>query len=185
METQDIIRWNFFATQGFTYEAGFNITEFLIDTVSQSSEACTSYHAKFLCAVRTSKRLRKSRCSNYPRTPSPSTMNRAKDLLYAHGPLTELWIMTGFKDGPMALYGVLVYEMWPVYDSRHLLSLFFYQQDRAPSGILNLNGIAFIACISLSFMAQVHTEEVKNGTRGVHARVSRLVLSARQSTFQR
>lgn len=36
----------FFATQGFTYEAGFNITEFLIDTVSQSSEACTSYYAK-------------------------------------------------------------------------------------------------------------------------------------------
>ena len=52
-------------------------------------------------------------------------------------------------------YTVFGFEMGLYMILAGLLSLFFYQQDRAPSGILNLNGIA---CILPSFMAQVHTE---------------------------
>ena len=152
----------FFATQGFTYEAGFNITEFLIDTVSQSSEACTSYYAKSSLCSENIKEVEEIALLKLPMNAVTINNEPGKDSPYAHGPLTELWIMIKFKDGPKWRYAVFWFTRCGLYMIlAGLLSLFFYQQDRAPSGILNLNGIAFIACILPSFMAQVHTEEVK------------------------
>ncbi len=61
----------------------------------------------------------------------------------------------------MALCDLLVYKMWSVRHSRRSAERVFLSAEKTPTGILNTNGIMFIACILPSFMAQVHVEEVK------------------------
>ena len=80
----------------------------------------------------------------------------------------------------VALCGVLVYEMWPVYDSRRFAESVFLSTRSSAVWYLKFKRYR----IHRVYFTVVHGSGAhgggENGTRGVHARVSRLVLSARQ-----
>ena len=166
----------FFIAQGFPYEAGFNMAEYLIDTVSKSRTNSTSAHdfatyyaESSLCrdnleevAEIKSLKLPMNAVTINTESRSNGTNGKGKDSPYAHGPLTELGILIRYKDSPRWKYAIFWFTRIGLYTIlASLLSSFFYSQKHTPSGMLNINGIAFISMILPCFMAQVHVEETK------------------------
>ena len=167
----------FFIAQGFPYEAGFNVAEYLIDTVSKSrtngmssSHDFTTYYAKSSLRRDNLEEVAEIKSLKLPlnavtiNTESRSNgMNgKGKDSPYAHGPLVELGILIRYKDSPRWKYAIFWFTRIGLYSIlASLLSSFFYGQKHTPSGMLNINGIQFIAMILPCFMAQVHVEETK------------------------
>jgi hypothetical protein len=158
---------DFFINQGFPYEAGFNIAEYFIDTISTGQE-CAKYYAESSLRASNLEHVAEITSLKLPmnavtiNTESSKTNGTGKDSEYAHNPFTELGIMIRYKDAPKWRYAIFWFTRCGLYVIlAALLSAFFYQQKKTPTGILNTNGIMFIACILPSFMAQVHVEEVK------------------------
>lgn len=158
---------DFFIAQGHPYQPGFNIAEYFIDTVSQSDRKCEEFYAKSALCRKNMEEVAEITSLKLPMNAvtintESSVSGNGKDSAYAHSPLTELGIMLAYKDAPRWKYGIFWFTRLGLYVIlASLLSAFFYQQKHTPSGILNLNGILFIACILPSFMAQVHVEEIK------------------------
>lgn len=157
----------FFVAQGFPYEPGFNIAEYFIDTISVSDHGCTAYYQSSALGRENLAKVAEITSLNLPMNAvtintESSANGKGKDSPYAHDSLTELRIMLRFKDAPRWRDGMFWFTRLGLYSILAcLLSAFFYQQKHTPSGLLNINGIAFIAIILPTFMAQVHVEELK------------------------
>lgn len=168
----------FFIAQGFPYEPGFNMAEYFIDTVSKSRPTTNGKSAHDFAKYYAQSPLRQDNLEEVAEIRSiklpvnavtintESSANgmggKGKDSPYAHGSLTELGILIRYKDSPRWKYAIFWFTRIGLYTIlASLLSSFFYNQKHTPSGLLNINGILFIAMILPCFMAQVHVEETK------------------------
>ena len=160
----------FFAAQGFPYRPGYNVAEYLIDTLSTNDSGTggahdfEGYYAKStLCEENTAVvRETVEACDSGLAVDSGIHADGKGKSKYANGFWRELWVLLRYKGLPRAKHPlfislrVLLYILLAA-----LLSSFFYSQDRQLTGIFNTIGILFIAVILPCFMAQVFVEEMK------------------------
>ena len=144
----------FFSTQGFAYEAGVNIAEYLIDCIS--SESTVEYYANSQLCEENKKEVKELSAIVH------AVDAECKTGPYAYSFFAELIVMLRYKDLRRWRRGIFWFTRLGLYSTLGaLFSSFFFNQTYTPSGIINRNGVLFISVILPAFMAQVHVEEVK------------------------
>ena len=160
----------FFAAQGFPYRPGYNVAEYLIDTLSTNDSGTggahdfEGYYAKStLCEENTAVvRETVEACDSGLAVDSGIHADGKGKSKYANGFWRELWVLLRYKGLPRAKHPLFISLRVLLYILlAGLLSSFFYSQDRQLTGIFNTIGILFIAVILPCFMAQVFVEEMK------------------------
>ena len=165
---------DFFASQGFPYQQGYNAAEYLIDTLNQHDKETGGEHdfegyyadsdlcKENVASVRDTEFLLQSvAASSGVALRQPGELNH-KTSKFANGPLRELWVLMRYKGVSRMKHPLFITTRVGLYILlAGLLSSFFYSQDRQVTGILNIVGILFISVILPCFMAQVFVEEMK------------------------
>ena len=158
----------FFAKQGFPYQPGYNVAEYLIDTLNSHSTACGGEHDfERFYADSNLRRENEADVADDARAfpdarSAPNGFGMSNPSKYANGPLRELFVLLRYKGLSRVKHPIFVSTRILLYVLlAGLLSSFFYGQDRRLVGIFNSVGILFIAVILPCFMAQVFVEEMK------------------------
>jgi len=160
----------FFAAQGFPYRQGYNVAEYLIDTLSSHDEGTGGTHdfegyysRSKLCEENTATvRETIEACDSGLAVDSGIHADGKGKSKYANNLSRELWVLLRYKGLPRAKHPLFISLRVFLYILlAALLSSFFYSQDRQLTGIFNTVGILFIAVILPCFMAQVFVEEMK------------------------
>ena len=180
----------FFAKQGFPYQPGYNVAEYLIDTLNRHSTAVGGEHD--FEAFYANSRLAAENEADVAADVSTTRFDDARGRIpgdaetnadapreavngrkrvvcassgsskYANGALRELYVLMRYKGASRVKHPLFVSTRFFLYILlAGLLSSFFYGQDRSLVGIFNSVGILFIAVILPCFMAQVFVEEMK------------------------
>lgn len=159
---------DFFAAQGFPYRPGFNVAEYLIDTLNSHSVATGGSHdfEGFYAASA----LREANVASVGDVDELRRREGAalagvgarRSSKFANGAARELWVLLRYKGLSRVKHPLFVTTRVFLYVLlAGLLSSFFYGQDRQLTGIFNSVGILFISVILPCFMAQVFVEEMK------------------------
>ena len=159
---------DFFAAQGFPYRPGFNVAEYLIDTLNSHSVATGGSHdfegfyaASALREANVASVERRGRASA-SRARGARRVGARRSSKFANGAARELWVLLRYKGLSRVKHPLFVTTRVFLYVLlAGLLSSFFYGQDRQLTGIFNSVGILFISVILPCFMAQVFVEEMK------------------------
>ena len=160
----------FFAAQGFPYRQGYNVAEYLIDTLSCHDEGTggghdfEGYYARSKLCEENAATVRETveACDSGLAVDSGIHADGKGKSKYANNLSRELWVLLRYKGLPRAKHPLFISLRVFLYILlAALLSSFFYSQDRQLTGIFNTVGILFIAVILPCFMAQVFVEEMK------------------------
>jgi len=161
----------FFANVGFPYQQGYNVAEYLIDTLQQQRKGecdfAANYQSSALCQANISAIKHMSSSQLHHRHPGSILTtginnNASPGSKYANNTFRELWILIRYKGLTRFRHPLFIFTRVGLYVLLScLLSSFFYGQNHDLPGIVNIVGILFISIILPSFMAQVFVEEMK------------------------
>ena len=159
---------DFFAAQGFPYRPGYNVAEYLIDTLNSHSVATGGSHD--FEGYYAASALREANVASVGDVDELRRRDGAalaggggkRSSKFANGAARELWVLLRYKGLSRVKHPLFVTTRVFLYVLlAGLLSSFFYGQDRQLTGIFNSVGILFISVILPCFMAQVFVEEMK------------------------